>query len=107
MKEIKKFSEQELREYVEEYKSIKNSALRRYRSRNEENKMGAYREHLNAKSMISNIRHKLNHGDWLYDDLPDGSRIGFRKIVASGDKSKIGKLVDGFGRIVDETQTAS
>ena len=107
MKEIKKFSEQELREYVEEYKSIKNSALRRYRSRNEENKMGAYREHLNAKSMISNIRHKLNHGDWLYDDLPDGSRIGFRKIVASGDKAKIGKLVDGFGRIVDETQTAS
>ena len=107
MKKIKKFSEQELREYVEEYKNVKNSALRRYRSRNEENKMGAYREHLNAKSMISNIRHKLNHGDWLYDDLPDGSRIGFRKIVASGDKSKIGKLVDGFGRIVDETQTAS
>ena len=107
MKEIKKFSEQELRDYAQKYKVIKNSAFRRYRSRNEENKMGAYREHLNAKSMISNIRHKLNHGDWLYDDLPDGSRIGFRKIVASGDKSKIGKLVDGFGRIVDETQTAS
>ena len=107
MKEIKKFSEQELRGYVEEYKYIKNSAWRRYRSRTEENKMGAYREHLNAKYMISNIHHKLNHGDWLYDDLPDGSRIGFRKIVASGDKSKIGKLVDGFGRIVDETQTAS
>ena len=107
MKEIKKFSEQELRGYVEEYKDIKNSAWRRYRSRNEENKMGAYRDHLNAKYMISNIHHKLNHGDWLYDDLPDGSRIGFRKIVASGDKSKIGKLVDGFGRIVDETQTAS
>ena len=107
MKEIKKFSEQELRGYVEEYKDIKNSAWRRYRSRNEENKMGAYREHLNAKYMISNIHHKLNHGDWLYDDLPDGSRIGFRKIVASGDKSKIGKLIDGFGRIVNETQTAS
>ena len=107
MKEIKKFSEQELRGYVEEYKYIKNSAWRRYRSRTEENKMGAYREHLNAKYMISNIHHKLNHGDWLYNDLPDGSRIGFRKIVASGDKSKIGKLVDGFGRIVDETQTAS
>jgi len=107
MKEIKKFSEQELREYVEEYKNIKNSALRRYRSRNEENKMGAYREYLDAKSMISNIHYKLNHGDWLYDDLPDGSSIGFRKIVASGDKSRIGKLMDGFGRIVDETQTAS
>ena len=48
MKEIKKFSEQELREYVEEYKDIKNSAWRRYRSRTEENKMGSYREHLNA-----------------------------------------------------------
>ena len=107
MKKIKKFSEQELREYVEEYKNIKNSALRRYRSRNEDNKMNAYREYLDAKFMISNIHHKLNHGDWLYDDLPNGSRIGFRKIVASGDKSKIGKLVDGFGRIVDETQTAS
>ena len=107
MKEIKKFSEQELRGYVEEYKDIKNSAWRRYRSRNEENKMGAYREYLNAKSMVTNIHHKLNHGDWLYNDLPDGSWIGFRKIVASGDKSKIGKLVDGFGRIVDDTQTAS
>jgi hypothetical protein len=107
MKEIKKFSEQELRDYLVEYKDIKNSAWRRYRSRTEENKMGAYREHLNAKYMISNIHHKINHGDWLYDDLPNGSRIGFRKIVASGDKSKIGKLVDGFGRIVDETQTAS
>jgi len=107
MKEIKKFSEQKLREYVEEYKDIKNSALRRYRSRNEENKMRAYQEHLDAKFMISNIHHKLNHGDWLYDDLPDGSMIGFRKIVASGDKTKIGKLIDGFGRIVDETQSAS
>ena len=107
MKEIKKFSEQELRDYLVEYKDIKNSAWRRYRSRTEENKMGAYREHLNAKYMISNIHHKINHGDWLYDDLPNGSRIGFRKIVASGDKSKIGKLVDGFGRIVDETPTAS
>ena len=104
MKEIKKFSEQELREYVEEYKSIKNSALRRYRSRNEENKMGAYREYLDAKSMISNIHYKLRHGDWLYDDLPNGSSIGFRRIIASGDKSKIGKLVDMFGRIVDETR---
>ena len=61
MKKIKKFSEEELREYVEEYKSIKNSALRRYRSRNEENKMGAYREYLNAKSMITNIHHTLSN----------------------------------------------
>ena len=107
MKKIKKFSEQKLREYVEEYKGIKNSALRRYRSRNEENKMDAYREYLDARFMITNIHHKLNHGDWLYDDLPDGSMIGFRKIIASGDKSKIGKLIDGFGRIADETQSAS
>jgi hypothetical protein len=107
MKKIKKFSEQKLREYVEEYKGIKNSAWRRYRSRNEENKMDAYREYLDARFMISNIHHKLNRGDWLYDDLPDGSMIRFRKIIASGDKSKIGKLIDGFGRIADETQSAS
>ena len=107
MKKIKKFSEQELRNYTEKYKDTKNSALRRYRSRDEEDKMDAHREHLDAKSMISNIHHKLTYGDWLYDDLPDGSRIGFRKIIASGDKTKIGKLVDGFGRIVNETQAAS
>ena len=107
MKRIKEFSEEELRGYIEEYKDIKNSALRSYRSRNEDNKMNAYREYLDAKFMISNIHHKLNHGYWMYDDLPDGSRIGFRKIIASGDKSRIGKLIDGFGRIVDETQTAS
>ena len=104
MKKIKEFSEKELREYVEEYKGIKNSALRRYRSRNEENKMATYREYLDAKSMISNIHYKLRHGDWLYDDLPNGSSIGFRRIIASGDKSKIGKLVDMVGRIVDETR---
>ena len=104
MKKIKEFSEKELREYVEEYKNIKNSALRRYRSRNEDDKMGVYREYLDAKSMISNIHYKLRHGDWLYDDLPDGSSIGFRRIAASGDKSRIGKLVDISGRIVDETQ---
>ena len=103
MKKIKEFSEQELRDYTEKYKEIKNSALRRYRSRNEENKIGVYREYLDAKSMISNIHYKLRHGDWLYDDLPDGSSIGFRRVIASGDKSRIGKLIDGVGRIVDET----
>ena len=104
MKKINEFSEQELRDYAEEYKEIKNSALRRYRSRNEENKMEVYREYLDAKSMISNIHYKLRHGDWLYDDLPDGSWIGFRKIIASGDKSRIGKFINGSGKIVDETQ---
>jgi len=107
MKKIKEFSEKELREYVEEYKDIKNSAWQRYRSRNEENKMGAYREYSDAKSMISNIHYKLKHGDWLYDDLPDGRRIRFRKVVASGDKSRVGKIVDMFGRIVDETYKTS
>ena len=105
MKNIKKFSEQELRNYIEEYKDIKNSALRRYRSREEhsKDKPKLYRDYLDAKSMIQNIHHKLNHGDWLYDDLPDGSTIGFRRIIASGDKSHIGKLMDTYGRIVDET----
>ena len=103
MKKIKQFSEQELRDYAEEYKDLKNSALRRYRSRNEGNKMDAYREYLDAKAMVSNINYKMRHGDWLYDDLPDGSQIKFRKITASGDKSNIGKFMDSFGRVVDET----
>ena len=107
MRKIKKFSEEELQDYAEEYKNLKNSALRRYRSRNEENKIGAYREYLDAKAMLSNINYKMRHGEWLYDDLPDGSQIKFRKIIASGDESKVGKFVDMWGRIVDETYKTS
>ena len=52
--------------------------------------------------MMSNIRYKMNHGDWLYNDLPDGTRIGARRVIASGNPDHVGKLMDGFGRIINE-----
>ena len=52
--------------------------------------------------MMSNIRHKQTKGDWLYDDLPDGTRIGARRVIASGNPDHVGKLMDNFGRIVNE-----
>ena len=68
---------------------------------------GAIREAKDAASMINNINYKLNHDTWLYNDLPDGTFIGSRRIVASGDKTRINKLVDNFGRIIDETKETS
>ena len=101
-KPIKKFTETELKKYLDEYRIKQNDALRRYRSRKETDKHGAYRQYLNAKSMMSNIRYKMNHGDWLYDDLPNGIRIGARRVIASGNPDRIGKLTDSFGRIINE-----
>ena len=101
-KPIKKFTETELKKYLDEYRIKQNNAWRRYRSRGETDKHGAYREYLNAKSMMSNIRHKQTKGDWLYDDLPDGTRIGARRVIASGNPDHVGKLMDNFGRIINE-----
>ena len=101
-KPIKKFTETELKKYLDEYRIKQNDALRRSRSRSETDKHGAYRQYLNAKSMMSNIRYKMNHGDWLYDDLPDGTKIGSRRVIASGNPDHIGKLMDSFGRIINE-----
>ena len=102
MKPIKEFTEKELKKYLDIYRIKQNDSLRRYRSRKETDKHGAYRQYLDAKSMMSNIRYKMNHGDWLYDDLPDGTRIGARKVIASGNPDHIGKLMDSFGRIINE-----
>jgi hypothetical protein len=102
MKPINEFTETELKKYLDEYRIKQNNAWRRYRSRGETDKHGAYREYLNAKSMMSNIRHKQTKGDWLYDDLPDGTRIGARRVIASGNPDHVGKLMDNFGRIINE-----
>jgi hypothetical protein len=102
MKPINKFTETRLKKYLDEYRIKQNNAWRRYRSRGETDKHGAYREYLNAKSMMSNIRHKQTKGDWLYDDLPDGTRIGARRVIASGNPDHVGKLMDNFGRIINE-----
>ena len=102
MKPINEFTETELKKYLDEYRIKQINAWRRYRSRGETDKHGAYREYLNAKSMMSNIRHKQTKGDWLYDDLPDGTRIGARRVIASGNPDHVGKLMDNFGRIINE-----
>ena len=102
MKPIKEFTEKELKKYLDIYRIKQNDSLRRYRSRKETDKHGAYRQYLDAKSMMSNIRNKKNHVDRLYDDLPNVIRIGARRVIASGNPDRIGKLTDSFGRIINE-----
>ena len=104
MKEINKFTEKQLKNYLDKYRAIQRDASRRSRSRGEVDVKSAAREARDAASMIANINYKINHDTWLYNDLPDGTFIGARRVVASGDKTLINKLVDNFGRIVDETQ---
>ena len=103
MKPINTFSEAELKKYLQEYKVKQNAAWRRYRSRGETDKHGAHREYLDAKSMITNINYKIKNDTWLDNDLPDGTRIGGRRVTASGNPNLIGKIIDGFGRVIDET----
>ena len=94
MKEINKFTEKELKAYLDKYRAIQRDATRRSRSRGEVDVKGAIREAKDAASMITNINYKINHDTWLYNDLPDGTFIGSRRVVASGDKTLINKLVD-------------
>ena len=107
MKEINKFTEKELKNYLDKYRAIQRDASRRSRSRGEVDVKGAIREAKDAAFMIANINYKINHDTWLYNDLPDGTFIGARRVVASGDKTLINKLVDNFGRIIDETKETS
>ena len=53
--------------------------------------------------MITNINYKIKNDTWLYNDLPDGTRIGGRRVTASGNPNLIGKIIDGFGMVIDET----
>ena len=103
MKTINTFSDVELKKYLQVFKDKQNSAWRRHRSRGETDKQGAYREYVDAKAMIRNINYKIKNDVWLYNDLPDGTMIGGRRVVASGSPDLIGKIIDGFGRIIDET----
>jgi|TARA_R110000803_G_scaffold82050_4_gene148020 hypothetical protein len=104
MKEISKFTEKELKDYLDKYRAIQRDASRRARSISNVDK-GAARQARDAAAMIANINYKINHDTWLYNDLPNGTMIGARRVIASGDKTLINKLVDNFGRIIDETQT--
>ena len=51
--------------------------------------------------MIRNMNYKMNHGEWLYDDLPNGHFVKHFRVIASGDSDRVGKLVDNFGREYD------
>ena len=106
MKEISKFTEKELKDYLDKYRAIQRDASRRARSISNVDK-GAARQARDAAAMIANINYKINHDTWLYNDLPNGTMIGARRVIASGDKTLINKLVDNFGRIIDETKETS
>ena len=69
MKEINKFTEKELKAYLDKYRAIQRDATRRSRSRGETDVKGAIREAKDAASMITNINYKLNHDTWLYNCL--------------------------------------
>tara|TARA_R100001369_G_scaffold92569_1_gene138415 strand:+ start:80 stop:412 length:333 start_codon:yes stop_codon:yes gene_type:complete len=103
MNEINKFTEKQLKDYLDKYRVIQRDASRKARSRSNVDKDAA-RQARDASAMIANINYKINHDTWLYNDLPDGTFIGARRVVASGDKTLINKLVDNFGRIIDETK---
>lgn len=89
--------------YLKEYKERGASCFKRSRNRalGKEEKVKAYRDHLNCQAMIRNMNYKMNNGEWLYDDLPNGHFVKHFRVVASGDSDKVGKLVDGFGREYD------
>ena len=107
MKPIAKFTEQELKGYLDKYRAIQRDASRRARSRGDVDTKAATREAYDAASMIKNINYKIKNDTWLYNDLPNGTMIGARRVIASGDKTHINKLVDNFGRIIDETKETS
>ena len=50
---------------------------------------------------VRNINFKMKHGEWLYNDLPNGRMIKQFRIIASGNPDDVGKLVDSFGREYD------
>ena len=107
MKEINKFTVKELQAYLDKYRAIQREASRRARSRGDVDTKGAAKQARDAASMIANINYKIKNDTWLYNDLPDGTFIGARRVIASGDKTLINKLVDNFGRIIDETKETS
>tara|TARA_R110000824_G_scaffold367986_1_gene557229 strand:- start:456 stop:791 length:336 start_codon:yes stop_codon:yes gene_type:complete len=104
MREITKFTDKELNGYLDKYRAIQREASRRSRSRGDVDTKAATREARDAAFMINNINFKLKYDTWLYNDLPNGTMIGARRVIASGDKTLINKLVDNFGRIIDETK---
>ena len=93
-------SKSDYKRYLKEYKERGASYRKRSRSKflSKSETEQAYREYLDCQAMIRNMNHKMNHGDWLYDDLPNGYTINHFRVIASGDPDKVGKLIDMCGR---------
>ena len=87
MREITKFTDKELNGYLDKYRAIQREASRRSRSRGDVDTKAATREARDAAFMINNINFKLKYDTWLYNDLPNGTMIGARRVIASGDKT--------------------
>jgi hypothetical protein len=96
-------SKSDYKKYLKEYKERGASNLRRSRSKllGKQETEQAYRDYLDCQYMIRNMNYKMAHGDWLYNDLPDGHFINHFRIIASGDPDEVGKLVDCCGREYD------
>ena len=97
---MKEFSKEDYKMYLKEYKERGASCFKRSRNKSlgKEATRKAYREHLDCQAMIRNMNHKMKHGQWLYDDRPDGSFSKYFRVLASGDPDKVGKVIDSFGR---------
>ena len=100
---MKELSKEDYKKYLKEYKERGASNRKRSRSRflGKQEAEQAYRDYLNCQAMIRNLNWKMKHGDWLYNDLPNGHFVNHFRIIASGDPNQVGKLVDGFGREYD------
>tara|TARA_R110000824_G_scaffold152360_6_gene323546 strand:+ start:928 stop:1254 length:327 start_codon:yes stop_codon:yes gene_type:complete len=96
-------SKKDYKKYSKEYRERGASSFRRSRSRflGKQETEKAYREHLSCQAMIRNMNWKMKNGYWLYNDLPDGHLINHFRIIASGNPSDVGKLMDSFGREYD------
>ena len=100
---MKELSKEDYKKYLKEYKERGASCFKRSRNKSlgKEETAKAYREHLGCQAMIRNMNWKMKHGEWLYDDLPNGHFVKHFRIIASGNPDQVGKLVDGFGREYD------
>ena len=100
---MKELSKKDYKKYLKEYRERGASNRKRSRNRSlgKQETEQAYRGYLDCQAMIRNMNYKINHGDWLYNDLPNGHFVNHFRIVASGDPDRVGKLVDSFGKEYD------
>lgn len=96
-------SKEEYKKYLKEYRERGSSFYKKARNKSidKAEREEAYRQHLNCSAMIRNMNHKMTHGEWLYNDLPNGNFVKTFRVLASGDPKQVGALIDSFGREYD------